>query len=81
MNQSISKFGQEVNVQCPVFFWSDNSVEATFGLKSGTDSRNMKNIVFGFKFRRKKIHDCIRFFLVGTNLGIESDSVLLALIN
>ena len=43
------KFGQEIDDGYPIFFGLDNSDEPKFGLKLGSDNRNAKNVMSGFK--------------------------------
>jgi len=47
----MSKFGREIDVRYPVFSGSDSSDEGKFGSRSGSDNRNVKNLMSGFKIR------------------------------
>jgi len=47
----MSKFGQEIDVQHPVFFGPNNSDKANFGSKFDSNNRNIKKVVFKFKIR------------------------------
>ena len=49
----MSKFGREIDVRYPGFFGSGNSDEGKFGSKSGSDNKNVKNLMSGFKIRTK----------------------------
>ena len=49
----MSKFGREIDVRYPVFFGSDNSDEGKFGSKSGSNNRNVKNLISEFKIQTK----------------------------
>jgi len=49
----MSKFRQEIDVRYPIFFGSDNPDKAKFGSKSGSDNKNVKNVMFEFKIRMK----------------------------
>ena len=66
----MSKFRREIDVRYPIFFGSDNSDESKFGSKSGSDNRNVKNLMSGFKIWTK--NSCPYLIFLGrTNLGIR----------
>ena len=52
-HRTMSKFGQEINVQYLIFSGLDNPNKTKFESKLGSDNKNIKIVAFGFKIRTK----------------------------
>jgi len=51
----MSKFGQKIDYQYPVFFRLDNSNEAKSCVKISSNNRNVKNVMSRFKILTKNL--------------------------
>jgi len=54
-NRAMSKFGQKIDYQYPVFFRLDNSNEAKSCVKISSNNRNVKNVMSRFKILTKNL--------------------------